>query len=154
MVPTGWQLGNPISRKGGETWGIRQKTAVGQGIFLRVRRDRARPINSPIARGRRSGYINGAPQSPSSGNLSAMSLVRFQLLVLTGGSDNLYSILIALICGFASLNILHLLTRPVQPVRGLTFGEMLAITGAVISLLLLGVDMLHVYHVFPIKLQP
>ena len=64
------------------------------------------------------------------------------------------AILIALVCGFASLNILNLLTRPVQPVRGLSFGEVLAITGAVISLLLLGVDMLHVYHVFPIKLQP
>jgi hypothetical protein len=83
-----------------------------------------------------------------------MSLVHLQSLVLAEGSDNLYNILIALVCGFTSLNILNLLTRPAQPVRGLTFGEMLAVTGAVLSLLLLGVEMLHIYHVFPIKLQP
>ena len=83
-----------------------------------------------------------------------MSLVRLQSLVLTEGPDNLFNILIALVCGVASLNILNLLTRPAQPVRGLTFGEILAVTGAVVSLLLLGVEMLHLYHVFPIKLQP
>jgi hypothetical protein len=83
-----------------------------------------------------------------------MSLVHLQSLVLAEGSDNLYNILIALVCGFASLNILNLLTRPAQPVRGLTFGEMLAVTGAVLSLLLLGAEMLHIYHVFPIKLRP
>ena len=83
-----------------------------------------------------------------------MSLVRLQSLVLTEGPDNLFNILIALVCGFASLNILNLLTRPAQPVRGLTFGEILAVTGAVVSLLLLGVEMLHLYHVFPIKLEP
>jgi hypothetical protein len=83
-----------------------------------------------------------------------MSLVRLQSLVLTEGSDNLFNILIALVCGFTSLNILNLLTKPAQPVRGLTFGEMLAVTGAVVSLLLLGVEMLRLYHVFPIKLQP
>ena len=83
-----------------------------------------------------------------------MLLVRLQSLVLSQGSDNLYDILIALVFGFTSLNILNLLTRPAQPVRGLTFGEIMAVTGAVLSLLLLGVEMLHVYHVFPIKLQP
>lgn len=83
-----------------------------------------------------------------------MSLVRLQSLVLAQGSDNVFNILIALVCGFASLNIINLLTRPVQPVRGLTFGEMLAVTGAVVSLLLLGAEMLRLYHVFPIKLQP
>jgi hypothetical protein len=83
-----------------------------------------------------------------------MSLVHLQSLLLAEGSDNLYNILIALVCGFASLNILNLLTRPAQPVRGLTFGEMLAVTGAVLSLLLLGAEMLHIYHVFPIKLRP
>jgi hypothetical protein len=83
-----------------------------------------------------------------------MPLVRLQLLILAASSDNLYNILIAVVCGFASLNILNLLTRPARPVRGLSFGEMLAVTGAVVSLLLLGAEMLHIYHVFPIKLQP
>ena len=83
-----------------------------------------------------------------------MSLLRLQSLIFAEGPDNLFNILIALVCGFASLNIINLLTRPVQPVRGLTFGEILAVTGAVVSLLLLGAEMLHIYHVFPIKLQP
>jgi hypothetical protein len=83
-----------------------------------------------------------------------MPLVRLQSLILAASSDNLYNILIAVVCGFASLNILNLLTRPARPVRGLSFGEMLAVTGAVVSLLLLGAEMLHIYHVFPIKLQP
>jgi hypothetical protein len=83
-----------------------------------------------------------------------MPLVCLQSLILAASSDNLYNILIAVVCGFASLNILNLLTRPARPVRGLSFGEMLAVTGAVVSLLLLGAEMLHIYHVFPIKLQP
>jgi hypothetical protein len=83
-----------------------------------------------------------------------MFLVRLQSLVLAQGADNVFNILIALVCGFASLNIINLLTRPVQPVRGLSFGEILAVTGAVVSLLLLGAEMLRLYHVFPIKLQP
>jgi hypothetical protein len=83
-----------------------------------------------------------------------MFLIRVQSLFLAEGSENLFDILIALVFGFTSLNILHLLTRPAQPVRGLSFNEIMAVTGAVISLLLLAADMLHVYHVFPIKLQP
>jgi hypothetical protein len=83
-----------------------------------------------------------------------MSLLRLQSLILAQGPGNLFDILIALVFGFASLNILNLLTRPAQPVRGLSFGEMLAVTGALLSLLLLGAEMLRIYHVFPIKLQP
>jgi len=83
-----------------------------------------------------------------------MSLVRLQSLILAQGPGNLFDILIALVFGFASLNILNLLTRPAQPVRGLSFGEMLAVTGALLSLLLLAAEMLRIYHIFPIKLQP
>ena len=46
-----------------------------------------------------------------------MSLVHLQSLLLAEGSDNLYNILIALVCGFASLNILNLLTRQDLPVK-------------------------------------
>ncbi|MGA7382837.1 MAG: hypothetical protein WBX03_18445, partial [Terriglobales bacterium] len=82
------------------------------------------------------------------------SLVHLQSLVLAQGSDTIYDVLIALVCGFTSLNILNLLTRRAQPVRGLNFGEMLAVTGAVISVCLWGGEMLHLFHIFPIKLQP
>ena len=87
-----------------------------------------------------------------------MSPAHLQSLVLAQDSDSLYNILynilIALVCGFASLNILNLLTRRAQPVRGLNFGEILAVTGAVVSLVLWGLEMLHLFHIFPIKLPP
>jgi hypothetical protein len=82
-----------------------------------------------------------------------MSLAYLQSLVLAQYSD-IYNVLIAMVCGFTSLNILSLLTRQAQPVRGLNFGEMLAVTGAVVSVFLWGGEMLHLFHVFPIKLQP
>jgi hypothetical protein len=83
-----------------------------------------------------------------------MSPAHLQSLLLAEGSGNVFNILIALVCGFASLNILNLLTRRAQPVRGLNFGEMLAVTGALVSLFLWGLEMLHLFHIFPIKLQP
>ncbi|MGO9648641.1 MAG: hypothetical protein ACLPOO_11360 [Terriglobales bacterium] len=83
-----------------------------------------------------------------------MPLAHLQSLVLVQSSGNLYNILIALVCGFSSLNILNLLTRRAQPVRGLNFSEMLAVTGAVVSLFLWGVEMFHLLNIFPIKLQP
>jgi len=36
----------------------------------------------------------------------------------------------------------------------MTFGEMLAIGPAVISILMLGVELLFMFHVLPIRLQP
>jgi len=83
-----------------------------------------------------------------------MSPAHLQSLVLAQDSDSLYNILIALVCGFASLNILNLLTRRAQPVRGLNFGEILAITVTVVSVVLLGWEMLSLFQIFPIKIHP
>ncbi len=69
--------------------------------------------------------------------------------------DNVYNILWVLVFGFATLNILGLVARRLEPRRSnLNFGEILAITVTVVSLILLGWEMLSLLHIFPIKIQP
>jgi hypothetical protein len=69
--------------------------------------------------------------------------------------DNVYNILWVLVFGFATLNILGLVARRFEPRRSnLNFGEMLAITVTVVSVILLGWEMLSLFHIFPIKIQP
>jgi ABC-type Mn2+/Zn2+ transport system permease subunit len=69
--------------------------------------------------------------------------------------DNVYNILWVLVFGFATLNILGLVARRFEPRRSnLNFGEILAITVTVVSLILLGWEMLSLLHIFPIKIQP
>lgn len=68
---------------------------------------------------------------------------------------SVYNVLWVLVFGFATLNILGLVLRRFDPRRsGLNFGEILAITVVLVSILLLGVEMLSVFHVFPVKLPP
>ena len=69
--------------------------------------------------------------------------------------ENVYNILWVLVFGFATLNILGLVARRLEPRRSnLNFGEILAITVTVVSLILLGWEMLSLLHIFPIKIQP
>ncbi|MFZ0286806.1 MAG: hypothetical protein WAL32_16385 [Terriglobales bacterium] len=66
-----------------------------------------------------------------------------------------YNLLWVLVFGFATLNILGLVLRRFEPRRsGLNFGEILAITVVFVSLILLGLEMLNLFHIFPIKLEP
>ena len=72
----------------------------------------------------------------------------------SGKKDNVYNILWVLVFGFATLNILALVARRFEPRRSnLQFGEILAITVTVVSVVLLGWEMLSIFHIFPIKLQ-
>jgi len=67
---------------------------------------------------------------------------------------NIYNILWVLVFGFATLNILGLIARRFEPRRtGLSFGEIIAITVVVVSVFLLGWEMLYLFHVLPIKLE-
>ena len=69
--------------------------------------------------------------------------------------SDIYNILWALVFGFATLNILGLLARRFEPNRTrLSFGELLAILVVVVAVFLLGWEMLYLFHVLPIKLQP
>jgi hypothetical protein len=87
------------------------------------------------------------------------SLVSLQSLLLfalqSSKKDNVYNILWVLVFGFATLNILGLVARRFEPRRSnLNFGEILAITVTVVSVVLLGWEMLSIFHIFPIKIQP
>jgi hypothetical protein len=67
---------------------------------------------------------------------------------------SVYNVLWVLVFGFATLNILGLVLRRFEPRRsGLSFGEILAITVVVFSLLLLGLEMLNLFNILPIKLE-
>jgi hypothetical protein len=70
-------------------------------------------------------------------------------------SNRMYDILWAAVFGFATLNILSLVARRFEPGRTrMTIGEMLAISAAVISVLMLGWELLFLFHVLPIRLEP
>ncbi|HZC23415.1 MAG TPA: hypothetical protein VE866_08755 [Candidatus Binatia bacterium] len=65
-----------------------------------------------------------------------------------------YDILWVVVFAFATLNILGLAARRMEPGhRGLSFGELTAVGVVVLSVILLGVEMLGSLHIFPIKLH-
>lgn len=71
-----------------------------------------------------------------------------------GSADDVYNILWAVVFGFATLNILGLAARRMEPSRrGLSFGELLAVIVVVLSIFLLGWEILTLLHIFPIKLR-
>jgi membrane protein insertase Oxa1/YidC/SpoIIIJ len=68
--------------------------------------------------------------------------------------QDIYNMLWAVVFGFATLNILSLATRRMEPGRRrMTFGEFMAVMVVVVSVFLLGWEMLNVFHIFPIKLK-
>jgi hypothetical protein len=95
--------------------------------------------------------------------LALYPLARAQAAVITGVALALlyraprrdaYDILWAVVFGFATLNILSLAAKRLEPARrGLSFGELMAVSVVLISLFLLGWEMLNIFHVFPIKLR-
>jgi hypothetical protein len=68
--------------------------------------------------------------------------------------QDVYNILWAVVFGFATLNILSLAARRLEPTRrGLSFGELMAVMVVLVSIFLLGWEMLNLFHIFPIKLN-
>jgi hypothetical protein len=68
--------------------------------------------------------------------------------------DGVYNILWGVVFGFATLNILSLAARRFEPNRrGLTFGELLAVVVVLLSIFLLGWELLGLFHILPIKLH-
>jgi hypothetical protein len=67
----------------------------------------------------------------------------------------MYDILWAAVFGFATLNIFGLVARKFEPGRaGITFGEMLAIGAAILSVVMLGWELLFYFKILPIRLEP
>lgn len=71
------------------------------------------------------------------------------------GKSGIYNILWALVFGFATLNILSLVTRRFEPSkRRMSFGEGLAVMVVIVAVILLGWEMLYVFNILPIRLEP
>ena len=71
-----------------------------------------------------------------------------------GSREDVYNILWIVVFGFATLNIMSLAARRLEPARrGLTFGELIAVMVVLLSIFLLGWEMLTIFHVFPIRLR-
>lgn len=71
-----------------------------------------------------------------------------------GSRGDIYNILWAVVFGFATLNILSLAAKRLEPTkRGLSFGELVAVMVVLMSVVLLGWEMLNLFHIFPIKLK-
>ncbi|HYW38451.1 MAG TPA: hypothetical protein VE957_10085 [Terriglobales bacterium] len=81
------------------------------------------------------------------GVLPAMFLVR-------STREEIYNILWVLVFGFATINILSLGARRFEQSRGLNFGEILAVLVVVVSISLLGWEMLYLFNILPIRLTP
>jgi hypothetical protein len=77
------------------------------------------------------------------------------MFLLRSTREEVYNILWALVFGFATLNILSLGARRFeQDKRGLNFGETLAVLVVLVSIILLGWEMLYLFHILPIRLTP
>ncbi len=64
-----------------------------------------------------------------------------------------YNMLWAVLFGFATLNILGLAARRMEPRRGLSFGEVMAVLTVLLALFMLVWEALNLFHVFPLKLR-
>ncbi|HZQ93681.1 MAG TPA: hypothetical protein VFA67_01650 [Candidatus Sulfotelmatobacter sp.] len=77
----------------------------------------------------------------------------FAVFYRAGARQNAYNMLWGVLFGFATLNILALAARRIEPRRGLSLGEVLAVLTVVLSIFLLGWEMLTMFHIFPLKLK-
>lgn len=76
------------------------------------------------------------------------------LLQFSSKKNDIFNILWVLVFGFATLNILSLVVRRFEPQRNrLSFGETLAIGVVLMSVVLLGWELLTLFKIFPLKLH-
>ena len=87
---------------------------------------------------------------------AALTVGVLPALVLLGTTrEGIYNILWGLVFAFATLNILSLGARRFEAnKRGLSFGEVLAIMVVVVSVLLLGWELLYEFNILPIRFTP
>lgn len=77
------------------------------------------------------------------------------MFLLRSTREEVYNVLWALVFAFATINILSLGARHFEADRrGLTFGEILAILVVVVSVVMLGWEMLYLFKIFPLRLAP
>ena len=110
-----------------------------------------------LAVGRAHGCVvgsGGAVHRLVFGVLPATGLLPAAFLA-TSTRQEVYNILWVLVFAFATLNILSLGARRFEAQKsGLNFGEVLAVLVVLVSVLMLGWEMLYVFHILPIRLAP
>jgi hypothetical protein len=96
------------------------------------------------------------PALPLAHGLQTLAAGLLPALLLLGTTrEGIYNILWGLVFAFATLNILSLGARRFEAnKRGLSFGEVLAIMVVVVSVLLLGWELLYEFHILPIRFTP
>ena len=93
------------------------------------------------------------PLAHPAGALTASLLPALAFLGTT--REGIYNILWGLVFAFATLNIISLGARRFEAnKRGLSFGEVLAIMVVLVSVVLLGWEMLYEFQIFPIRFTP
>jgi len=86
--------------------------------------------------------------------LAAMLMGVTVSVLYRGSRQDVYNILWLVVFGFATLNILSLAARRVDPARrGMSFGEVMAVAVVVLSVFLLAWELLNLLHIFPIQLK-
>jgi hypothetical protein len=107
-------------------------------------------VVSSLARSARAALALPAVLRVQSAVLASIALLARQ----PSRRNDVYNILWAVVFGFATLNILSLAARRFEPNRrGLTFGELMAVLIVLLSIFLLGWELLNLFHIFPIKLR-
>jgi hypothetical protein len=91
---------------------------------------------------------------PLARGYAAMFLSVAAAVFYRGSRQDVYNILWVVVFGFATLNILGLAARRMEPSkRGMSFGEVLAVMVVFIAIFLLGWEMLNMLHIFPIRVR-
>jgi len=105
-------------------------------------------VNQVTRSGELLGYFDRRLPAPSLALLGA-----FTFLEETKKGDA-YNVLWALVFGFATLNILGLVAKRFDPDRNrMSFGEMMAVMTVIVSVILLGWEMLYMFKILPIRLH-
>ena len=87
-------------------------------------------------------------------HLRQLSVLGLFTLFESSKKGDVYNILWALVFGFATLNILSLVSRRFDPNRHrMSFGEMMAVGTVAVAVILLGWEMLSLFKIFPIRLS-
>lgn len=95
------------------------------------------------------GHFQRALPLPS---LAVLGAITF--LSESSKKGDVYNILWTLVFGFATLNILSLVAKRFDPDRNrMSFGEIMAVMTVVVSVLLLGWEMLYLFKILPLRLH-
>jgi hypothetical protein len=101
------------------------------------------------------GQVRGWAQFPGRALHALAAVALPAMFLLRSTREEIYNVLWGLVFGFATLNILSLGARRFeQEKHGLSFGEILAVLVVLVSIILLGWEMLYVFHILPIQLTP